>query len=124
MGDSFLLNQKAYSNSRMIAILLLNLVFGQLALSWGPPLPPSRGLRHSSKWVFCQGSWHQVKKSECPVVFEDPTFEEHDIFCEDEILSDVYPGVELWHWIGMSDTAPFTHCEHFSYMLCTACTPV
>jgi len=49
------------------------------------------------EWVYCGNEWRRVTKYDCPMVFLDPDFSEHQNFCRPRGLStDEYDGTNLW----------------------------
>ena len=77
----------------------------------------------SSKWVHCNQAWRQVTRSSCPIVFLDPTFSEHQVFCSAYGKhSGVYSGTfHFWLYDPATRGGPFQYCFHMPSRFCEDC---
>merc|ERR1719300_112781 len=126
MGPSYLQNR----HSKMFRVLLFTLAVTRLALarrpSSGPPCGRMRGygcrMGDEIQWVYCNNAWRQATESNCPVIFKDPDFSDHSMFCVDKLLQTIYPGGEIFSWDATADPQ-YQKCEYFPHMMCSVCTP-
>merc|ERR1719192_2867255 len=81
-----------------------------------------------AKWVYCvnTGMWKLVNQNNCPAVFHDHDFSDHQTFCSNPgNLPNYYDGSPIWHFT--PPPPPFTgspqwhFCAFMPSCFCEAC---
>merc|ERR1711862_716755 len=114
-------------HSKMFQVLLFTFAVTQLTLAGRPSSGPPCGrigcrMGDGIQWIFCNNEWRKATESDCPVIFKDPDFSDHSMFCVDKVLQTIYPGGEIYSWDATADPK-HQKCEYLPHMLCSVCTP-
>merc|ERR1711953_641783 len=82
----------------------------------------SFGSSFGFRWVYCNRSWKKVYQHNCPAVFNDPDFSDHQCFCSGGNLQNYYEGTSIWHFDFFSFPFQYHYCSYIPPCFCEACS--